>query len=214
MGLKEWIIPRLVSGWMTVAWKTAVDVQVINGEAAAALEASGEPYIFAFWHNRIFMTPFACPAPKDRVLPVVSPSRDGELILKTINRLGFFRATRGSSSRKGKEALREAVQELQKGGVVAITPDGPRGPRYEAKPGTILMARNGGAAILPFAYNSDRKLVFNSWDRFMVPLPCARHVFVYGHVMRIAGEDDLALRRAELKGELDRVTRIADEWEF
>ena len=85
-----------------------------------------------------------------------------------------YRAVRGSSTRGGARALLGAVRELRAGGAVAFTPDGPRGPRRELKPGVVAAAQRGGGVIVPIHAEADRAWRLHSWDRFMIPKPFAR----------------------------------------
>ena len=212
--MSEALVSSLASGWLKLVWRTAMDATRVNAGDIDRLAAEGKPYVYAFWHNRILMGPFATKTPHCDVVPVVSASKDGEYITRTVAKLGHIHAVRGSSSRGGKDALKGAISQLRKGRVMAVTPDGPLGPVYKAKDGAILMAAVTGVPIVPFAYNCSRKKVVNSWDRFIVPLPCARHVFIFGNTIQVARNDDIELKKQALERELNRITRQADEWEF
>ncbi len=214
VGFSEAIVSTLVSGWLKLAWRTAIDATRINADDIDRLAAEGKPYVYAFWHNRILMGPFATRTPHCDVVPVVSASKDGEYITQTVAKLGHIHAVRGSSSRGGKSALKGAVGQLRKGRVMAVTPDGPLGPVYKAKDGAVLMAAITGVPIVPFAYNCSRKKVVNSWDRFIVPLLCARHVFIFGNTIHVDRDDDIQIKRQDLEDELNRITMQADNWEF
>jgi len=214
VGFTEAIVSTLVSGWLKLAWSTAMDATRINADDIDRLAAEGKPYVYAFWHNRILMGPFATRTPHCDVVPVVSASKDGEYITRTVAKLGHIHAVRGSSSRGGKSALKGAVEQLRKGRVMAVTPDGPLGPVYKAKDGAVVMAAITGVPIVPFAYNCSRKKVMKSWDRFIVPLLCARHVFIFGNTIHVDRDDDIQIKRQELEDELNRITIQADNWEF
>ncbi len=214
MEISEALVSTLASGWLRLVWRTAIDATRVNAAEIDRLAAAGEPYVYAFWHNRILMGPFATRTPHRDVVPVVSASKDGEYITRTVAKLGHIHAVRGSSSRGGKDALKGAVEQLRMGRVMAVTPDGPLGPVYKAKDGAVVMARLADVPIVPFAYNCSRKKVVNSWDKFIVPMPCARHVFTFGNVIRVGRDDDIQEKRLELENELNRITRQADEWEF
>ena len=103
----------------------------------------------------------------------VSRSRDGELIARVLERLGFVTA-RGSSSRGGGEGALEMVARAGEGRMLGITPDGPRGPAERVKPGLAWLASRTGRPVLPLATASDRTWVLGSWDGFRVPMPFAR----------------------------------------
>ncbi len=117
---------------------------------------------------------------------------------------------RGSSSRRSVGVLLQMQKFLEKGDAVAITPDGPRGPRYHIAPGVLYAAQQTGVPILPLGCGSKRKWTFNSWDRFEVPKPFNRIAAVYGAPIFIGQGDDLTERAAELKSALDVVSSEAD----
>ena len=124
--------------------------------------------VYAFWHQCLFT---ASHRYRDRDIAVlISRSFDGELIARVVEQFGY-RPVRGSSSRGAVAGLLEMGRELQAGHAVAFTVDGPRGPRFVAKPGPVLLARNHGAAVraLHFAVKSAWRL--NSWDGFVIPKP-------------------------------------------
>ncbi|MEM9444526.1 MAG: lysophospholipid acyltransferase family protein [Verrucomicrobiota bacterium] len=134
-----------------------------------------DSFLFAFWHNRILITPFLyrrylSPQP---LVVMISTSRDGELITKIAERFGV-RAARGSSSKssKGIQAFLRLVRELKENkGHVALTPDGPRGPRYEIHPGIIHLSQASGVPIIPLSCQFSKKWELNSWDKFQIPKP-------------------------------------------
>ena len=101
---------------------------------------------------------------------LTSPSSDGEILSRLVGALGMG-SVRGSSSRRGSRALLELVRIIRNGGDMAITPDGPRGPRYSLGPGVILLAQTTGASILPAHASFSRCLRMKTWDGFILPLP-------------------------------------------
>jgi lysophospholipid acyltransferase (LPLAT)-like uncharacterized protein len=117
---------------------------------------------------------------------------------------------RGSSSRRGPQALLELTTWAEHGCDVAITPDGPRGPRYVVQPGAISLAELTGLPIIPVCYRSSWKMQAGSWDRFQIPLPFARVEVVFGepmHIPRDAGEAERERFRAELEERMRAMTR-------
>lgn len=104
---------------------------------------------------------------------LISGSRDGAL-LETFFGWAGIRAVRGSSNRRGSQALRDLVKVVKSGNDVGITPDGSRGPRYEAKPGAILLAKLTKAPILILSFEFGCSIKLKSWDTFVVPLPFSR----------------------------------------
>ncbi len=157
----------------------------VHDEAGVLSLPSPSPMIFAFWHNRMFLLPYIYhryfPGRKGACL--VSASQDGEMIARVLGRFGLL-TVRGSSSRRGLEAFRELVQNLHSGYDVAITPDGPRGPRYKAHPGVAGLSTLSGNVILPMSYHLSWKIEIPSWDRFMIPLPFSRCDIRLGELLR------------------------------
>lgn len=135
--------------------------------------------ILPFWHNRIIgacTTPFF--RPYDTVV-VVSRHFDGEIIARIQWKFGH-RAVRGSAGKGGSEALREMEDEVRKGAVVGITPDGPRGPRYTAKIGVAVLAERTGRPVIPFLTFYRSRWKFNSWDGFELPKPFTEVTLLFG----------------------------------
>ncbi len=144
--------------------------------------AKDKKIIFAFWHNRIaVMTYFYRNC---NITAMISQSRDGELIAKTAKLLGH-NAVRGSSTRNSKQALDEAIELLKQNKNLAITPDGPQGPKYKLKAGIIDMAKKTGALIIPMSYKSTRNYVFSSWDNFILPKPFSKITISFGKPIKV-----------------------------
>lgn len=118
------------------------------------LVARGQRFILAFWHGQLLMMPYGYPGSRMAVL--ISEHRDGELVARTMRRLGFF-ITRGSTTSGGARGLRRLVRLARQGYDVAITPDGPRGPRHVAQRGTVELARLSGLPIVPVAFGASKK---------------------------------------------------------
>lgn len=183
-------------------------IRVIGGEHLAGAAASGEGFIGIFWHARMLMVPFAYPGAAMHVL--ISTHRDGEIIASVMTCFGF-RLVRGSSSRGGREAFHGMIRLLRDGKDVAITPDGPRGPAEVLKPGVAQVARVSGKAVVPVAFASSRAWRLKSWDRFIVPQPFSRGVFVAGEPLRYWPGEDVESFRGRIEAALREVTRRADE---
>jgi len=129
---------------------------------------SGNRAIFTFWHGRIFPATYYW---RNRgIVVMTSMNRDGEAIAQCIQRFGYG-AARGSSSRGGFKALAQMARDIRHGRDTAFTIDGPRGPRYIAKQGPVLLAMKTGAAIFCFHISMKRKIQLKSWDEFQIPLP-------------------------------------------
>jgi hypothetical protein len=118
----------------------------------------GDNFIFCFWHGRLLMMPFANLRGKGKVLN--SRHRDGELIARVMK---FFRlgTIRGSFRKGTVSSIREIINDLRAGYDVAITPDGPKGPRYNVKDGIVELARLTGKSIVPITYSASKKKLFS-----------------------------------------------------
>ena len=161
---------------------------------------AGKPVIFTLWHGRLL--PCTHFHRHQGVVTLISHHRDGEYITRVVRRWGFI-AVRGSTTRGGLDALRELIQHVRAGRSLAITPDGPKGPREKMKPGPVLIAQRTGAPIIPVVSGASRASYFGGWDRFLIPHPFARLRIAYGEpvfVPRRAGE-------AEIQAIMDDVER-------
>jgi len=181
-----------------------------NWEAATRNER--QP-IFTFWHNRVFLSIYFWQ--KRNIVVMTSQSFDGEYIARFIQRFGAG-AARGSSTRGGTTALAEMERLLHLGYPAAFTIDGPKGPRYVAKMGGVLLAKRTGQPILPFTITARRYWeAKGSWDRAQAPFPFTRArvdiappIFVPAN----AAEKELAAKRDELQAVLDELERRGVEW--
>jgi lysophospholipid acyltransferase (LPLAT)-like uncharacterized protein len=158
-------------------------IRVLHQGPLDALRAEGAPLVFAFWHGQ--MLPLLYKHRDEGVAILISSHRDGEIIARIGHRFGF-RTVRGSTSRGGGRALLGLVRELERGGEVAVTPDGPRGPAARFAPGALIAAQRANAHIVPVAATADRAWRLRSWDRFLVPKPFARVTVAYGPPTRVA----------------------------
>jgi lysophospholipid acyltransferase (LPLAT)-like uncharacterized protein len=138
---------------------------------------------------------------------VISQSRDGDIQNHIFTKLGF-RTIRGSTGRGGARAAIEAIRALRDGGTMAMTPDGPRGPSHIVQGGVMLMALKSGAALIPVGISAKPRLLIKSWDRFMVPVPFARGMMIFGEPVTVpdgADEEAVEAVRKELESEMIRL---------
>jgi len=161
-------------------------VRVVGEEIALGCLADYGRVIIAVWHQR-FLPALAYVAKFRNFEPIVmiSQSRDGELISRIVNTLGWY-TVRGSSSKGGRQALRELQKRVREGYRVGHIVDGPRGPHGVVKPGLLLIAQASQMPIVPVIISSEKKWVFNSWDRFMVPKPFSRVIIRFGDEIRVS----------------------------
>lgn len=164
--------------------------------------------ILCLWHGRLF-PPTARMRGVDLTV-LISLSRDGELITRILSSLGFS-AARGSTGSSGARALAACIKLLRGGGIVVVTPDGPRGPSGVVTPGVMTMARKSGRPIVPLGCSSRPRLVMGSWDRFMVPLPFARSIVLFGEPVYVPEDADEAAVEALRAGLQKEMRRLQDE---
>ena len=194
-------------GFSTALLRATLRVELLNSRHHAELQARRVPILYVLWHGRMFL-------PVDvlrhqGVVTMASKSRDGNLIARWLENNGY-RVTRGSTSRGGSEALRHMVRQLRLGHSGALTVDGPRGPARVVQSGVVRLARLTKAWILPISFSSTCPLFLRSWDRYLLPKPFSRNVFVYGEPFAVPQDmsDETAL--AKIRVALDDVTAEAD----
>jgi len=186
--------------------------QIVGQEVPEYWVEKGKPFIVAFWHGRLLMMFLAWRYP-DRIHILISGHRDGRLISRTIGHFGT-RTVVGSRRHGGTSAALGIARLLKKGKVVGVTPDGPSGPRMRVKEGIITLALMSGVPIIPLTYACRPRKVFESWDRFNLPLPFCRGVLMWGAPMEMPGDADAGLKeclRLELETKLQEITDLADE---
>ncbi len=178
-----------------------------GGPPSAYVPAS----VYSFWHRCIL--PAAWHFRDLDVAVMTSQSKDGEYIAHMIERFGFL-PVRGSSSRGGARALLELRRLVEAGHTVAFTIDGPRGPKYVAKPGPVLLAKSTQKPMLAFHFAVDRAWTLNTWDDFLIPKPFARVLLRVSRYMWVPhNADEAAMQRhhQELQASLDRIRIFAEE---
>jgi lysophospholipid acyltransferase (LPLAT)-like uncharacterized protein len=184
-------------------------------DRSGQIRGGSGPLIFCVWHNRLALTVLAYERyflkyrPGSKMTAMISASRDGGVVAYIFGRFGV-QSVRGSSSRRGRQALLEATKLVSEGSHIAITPDGPRGPCYSIQDGIIGLAQITGAPILPVSNHVRWKVSLKSWDRFQIPLPFARCDIALGppiFVPRDASTEDREKLRIELRKRMDAITR-------
>jgi lysophospholipid acyltransferase (LPLAT)-like uncharacterized protein len=176
-----------------------------------SFRSAGKPFILAFWHGRLLMMPY-CWRRTDLVNMLISGHRDGRLISQTVKHFNIGTVV-GSTTSGGAQAMRHLIRLMRSGGIVGITPDGPRGPRMRAGGGTVALARLSGAAIVPATFAASRRRVMGSWDRFVLALPFSRGVFLWGEpivVPQDADDETLEARRQALEAAMNDLAGRAD----
>ncbi len=189
---------------------STVRYRVTGHEHRAPFMAAGKPIVYVLWHGRLL--PLAHYHRGEGMGTLISRSGDGEYIARVVRRWGYV-PVRGSSSKGARESLLALLAQVKGGRSVAITPDGPRGPKQKLKTGSLVIAQRTGAPVIPVAAAADRAWWFESWDRFLVPKPFARVDIRYGEPLWIppdAEPDEMQALALRVEGDLDRLTEQLD----
>jgi lysophospholipid acyltransferase (LPLAT)-like uncharacterized protein len=199
--------------WLVRLLGPTMRLEIVGVQNAIQIRNSGEPGIGAFWHRSIFPAIWVW---RNRGIVVMNTVNfDGQWTRRVIERLGFGTA-QGSSSRGAIEGLAVMSQRLEEGKHVAFTIDGPRGPRYVAKPGPVILARRTGKPISVFHIGLKRAHTFKkSWDLFQIPYPFSRAVMFVAppiYVPTDADSDTIKAKHAEMQASLERVRDAAESW--
>jgi len=184
---------------------------VEGASVPAAFHAAKRPFILAFWHGRLLMMPCAW-SRRQPIHMLISGHRDGRIIADAVKYFGID-SIAGSSTEGGTAALRGMVRFLKAVDCVVITPDGPDGPAMRATSGIVTVARLAGVPILPLAYATKRRRILGTWDRFHLPLPFSRGVFLWGEPIEVPADldaDGIERIRALVEARLNALTAEAD----
>jgi lysophospholipid acyltransferase (LPLAT)-like uncharacterized protein len=187
--------------------------EVLGWHHAEEVHASGRRCVWAFWHRAIL--PIVWWARNMGIVVMNTTAFDGQWTRKVIERLGFGTA-QGSSSRGGLRGLAVMAKRIEEGRDCAFTIDGPRGPRYVAKPGPVMLARRTSCPVMVFHAGTEHGKTFEkTWDHFLLPRPFSRAVIVFARPIEVPSDADasvLEAKHAEMQKELERVRDIAEGW--
>ena len=218
-GPRQFSLRQRISLWL-ITWANYLAIRLIGPTLRYSISWEEPPWppdaifekpvIYAFWHRAVFASAWLWR--NSGIAVMVSRSFDGEYIARIIEKLGFA-AVRGSSSRGGGPALLGMKSHLEKGMAVAFTIDGPRGPKYVAKPGPVLLSRATALAMAAFYVAIDEAWVLNTWDQFVIPKPFSKALVRVSPKMRVpaaADDERMADFHRQLQGALERVTSFAE----
>ena len=197
--LGTWLLRALGATWR---------VTVRGRQALLDRAPDASRVVLVLWHGQMLPILWAHRQPTG---VMISEHRDGEIIARIVERFGFF-GVRGSSSRGGARALLEGVQVLKRGADMAITPDGPRGPRHSFAPGALVLAHRAGVPVVTLVAHVDRGWQLRSWDGFEIPKPFARVTIEYGEPVVLDDADvrAVAARTEEFAQRMrEAVARVA-----
>ena len=201
--IRVWVDYRLVPFLAAQALKvlrSTLRVRWLGDEAVRELVERDQRIILAFWHRRLVMMPLSYPfhrvnAQGERrgVAILSSDSKDGERSAATWHWFGIH-AVRGTAAEDGAKALVRMIRAVRDDWDFGITPDGPRGPLRELKPGVLALARKTGAWIVPVSIAYPRAWRLKTWDTMLIPKPFSRVVVRYGIPFQVpVGSDERAL---------------------
>jgi lysophospholipid acyltransferase (LPLAT)-like uncharacterized protein len=186
--------------------------EIEGSENLANIEQNGKTPIYATWHNRIFSSVYFL---RNRgIVVLTSQSFDGEYIARFIQRFGFG-AVRGSSTRGGVNGLVKMIRLMREHLPMCFTVDGPKGARYVAKSGAVLLAKKSGNPILPFTIECKKFWTINSWDKLQIPKPFTRARVFFAEPILVEADADVTKvenKRIELQRKLDEAVIFGEQW--
>jgi len=171
----KFFIAGILGAWLIRL--LASTVRIYDDPKGFNKKAKTRHVIYTFWHCMMLIPAYVCRDSNIQVL--ISQHSDGEYIAQVIKRLGYG-AIRGSTTRGGRRAVKAMIDKVREGYSVAITPDGPRGPRFVVQPGSIYLSQKTGLPIVPAAIGLSRYWKLPSWDEFRIPKPFSRALIMYG----------------------------------
>jgi hypothetical protein len=180
----------------------------ISFEDGAPPTIEYQPMVVSFWHNSVLPSIYISRNLSLRVM--TSHSFDGEWIARIIRKFGF-ESVRGSASRGSIRGLMGMKRELEEGWTVVFPIDGPRGPRYVAKPGPVMLAGATGLPMVTFYVAVERAWILKTWDRCVIPKPFSKALLRMGKIIHVPKDADRDEYLAQLQGSLDRVRIFAEE---
>jgi len=197
-----WLIPHLIFSIhyflrLTVRWE-------FIGERYTP---ESEPFLLSFWHARILMMPYAVHGWEGPML--ISEHKDGAFIADAVALMGI-QSSRGSSTRGGARAFLQMIRLARQGNTLGITPDGPKGPAQVVQMGTVKIAMKSGLPMRSVCYASNRYWRAKSWDKFYIPKPFSRGVFIIGEPVYPLEDEQETLQL--FQQEMNRVQQQADAY--
>jgi len=188
-------------------------LEVVGVHNAIQIRNTGEPGIGAFWHRCIFPAVWIW---RNRGIVVLNTVHfDGQRHRRVVERLGFG-TVQGSSTRGGISGITEMAKCIEEGRHVAFTIDGPRGPRFVAKPGPVILARRTGRQVSVFHIGLKWAITFKkAWDLFQLPIPFTRAVMFIAPPICVpsdAGSEQMKQKQDEMQAALERVRDLAESW--
>jgi lysophospholipid acyltransferase (LPLAT)-like uncharacterized protein len=209
--LFNYVLPFLLFGLIYV-WCLTIRSKNLNEEEENHFNSLTGPYILTLWHGRIFYLFYYLRRHPDYFL-LISASADGDLLARLARLMGYS-VIRGSSYKKAVPAARSLIKVLRSNQRIIIIADGSRGPRCVAQSGSLQLAGITGAPIFAMTFGSKNKMVLNSWDRFVIPLPFTHCVLNFSSPIALSrkpSKKSIEEKRLELENTLNRITQACDE---
>jgi lysophospholipid acyltransferase (LPLAT)-like uncharacterized protein len=216
----QFLIGRTIGLYMLFVGVTTRWTRVNQAAVEPFWRADGGKLIGCIWHGRFSlihkMWAFGPGTAKAKML--ISQSREGGIVAHTSRTVGA-EVIRGSAAKRGQqkggvEAMRAMARHIDGGGVMAMTPDGPRGPRMRVKRGPIQLAKLAGAPLMGVTWSTSNRIVFDSWDSFILPLPFGRGALIWTDPIDPPAPDasdaEFEAVRLKLEGEMNRIAAEAD----
>jgi lysophospholipid acyltransferase (LPLAT)-like uncharacterized protein len=205
------VIPYLLYG-VVYLWCGTLRKKNLNSEAEDQIKSLTGPYILTLWHGRIFYLFYYLRNRPDYFL-LISPSADGDLLAKLAHLMGYS-VIRGSTFKKAVPAARSLIRILRDGQRIIIIADGSRGPCCVAQSGSVQLAGITKLPLFPMTFSAKNKVVLNTWDNFILPLPFTRCSINFGSPIYIASRSSEELveeKRLELETELNQLSSKCDK---
>ncbi len=185
----------------SIKWEYLVENQKSN------IFNSDKKYIFCCWHNRLFLGPHLLP--RNRIINALQSSHSDGMITSVVFKHLGMNVILGSSKKGGMQAFRKMVKCIKLGESVAITPDGPKGPKEKVKEGIIKLAQMTDTSIIPLVWATNKFKLINSWDSFVIPYPFSKGIYSFGKPINVRKElngAELEIVRQDLEHEIKRLT--------
>ena len=209
--LFNYVIPYLLFG-LVYLWCMTLRPKNMNEEEEKHFKNLTGPYILTLWHGRIFYL-FYCLRRHPDYFLLISPSEDGDLLARLARLMGYS-VIRGSTYKKAVSAARSLIKVLRRNQRIIIIADGSRGPRCVAQPGFVQLAGITGTPIFPMTFGAKNKVVLNSWDQFVIPLPFTCCTLNFSSPLSLppkSSEQIIEEKRLELENALNRISKASGE---
>ena len=209
--LFNYVIPYLLFG-LVYLWCMTLRSKNMNEEEENHFKNLTGPYILTLWHGRIFYLFYYLRRHPDYFL-LISPSEDGDLLARLARLMGYS-VIRGSTYKKAVSAARSLIKVLRRNQRIIIIADGSRGPKCVAQPGFVQLAGITGTPIFPMTFGAKNKVVLNSWDQFVIPLPFTRCTLNFSSPISLppkSSEQIIEEKRLELENALNRISKASEE---